>query len=70
MLVWKAGDTTSNLIESAHSDVNQEGLHCTLVGGISKGQAFDVMKMKTLRVGAGSVPIVQIDILCYSHWKS
>jgi hypothetical protein len=48
--VWKAGDSTSNLIESVHADVNREGVGCTLVGGVKKGQAFDVMKMTSLKV--------------------
>ncbi|KAJ7747876.1 hypothetical protein B0H14DRAFT_2541606 [Mycena olivaceomarginata] len=48
--VWKAGDGHSNLIESVHADVNREGVRCTLVGGLKKGQAFDNMKMKTLEV--------------------
>jgi hypothetical protein len=63
-LVWRAGDTTSNLIESAHADVYREGIHCTLLGGIAKGQAFDTLKMRTLKVrafqivGPSSVAIV------------
>ncbi|KAF7334423.1 hypothetical protein MVEN_02271600 [Mycena venus] len=48
--VWKAGEAHSNLIESVHADVNREGVRCTLVGGLKKGQAFDKMKMKTLEV--------------------
>ncbi|KAJ7822391.1 hypothetical protein B0H14DRAFT_3470795 [Mycena olivaceomarginata] len=48
--VWKAGEAHSNLIESVHTDVNREGIRCTLVGGLKKGQAFDKMKMKTLAV--------------------
>jgi hypothetical protein len=49
-IVWKAGEKESNLIEGAHSDVNLEGVHCTLVGGIKKGEHFDNVKMKTLSV--------------------
>ena len=37
LAIWKAGDSTSNLIESVHADVNREGVRCTLVGGIKKG---------------------------------
>lgn len=48
--VWKAGEGHSNLIESVHADVNREGIRCTLLGGLKKGQAFDKMKMKTLAV--------------------
>jgi hypothetical protein len=54
-LIWRAGDSTSNLIESTHSDVNREGVHCTLVRGIRKGQAFDAMKMKSLQVSSTPV---------------
>ncbi|KAK7026224.1 hypothetical protein R3P38DRAFT_2948380 [Favolaschia claudopus] len=48
--VWKAGEGHTNLIESVHADVNREGVRCTLVGGIKKGQAFDKMKMRTLEM--------------------
>ncbi|KAG6836008.1 hypothetical protein H0H93_012315 [Arthromyces matolae] len=48
LAVWKAGDNNSNLIESVHADVNREGVSCSLLGGISKGQAFDNIKMKTV----------------------
>ena len=48
-LIWKAGEANTNLIESVHADANREGVCCTLVGGIKKGQAFDTMKMKTLQ---------------------
>lgn len=50
LAVWKAGDSTSNLVESVHADVNREGVGCTLVGGILKGQRFDILKSKTLKV--------------------
>ncbi|KAJ6580121.1 hypothetical protein DFH09DRAFT_1029996 [Mycena vulgaris] len=46
--IWNAGDPNSNLIESVHRDVNREGIHCTLLGGLKKGQLFDALKMKTL----------------------
>ncbi|KAJ7234231.1 hypothetical protein C8J57DRAFT_1249375 [Mycena rebaudengoi] len=39
--IWNAGDANSNLIESVHRDVNREGVHCTLLGGLKKGQSFD-----------------------------
>ncbi|KAJ7140269.1 hypothetical protein C8R43DRAFT_892789 [Mycena crocata] len=48
--IWEAASNNSNLIESVHSDVNREGLHSTLVGGLKKGQHFDAMKMKALNV--------------------
>ncbi|KAK7013576.1 hypothetical protein R3P38DRAFT_3362875 [Favolaschia claudopus] len=47
--IWNAGDANSNLIESVHRDVNREGVHCTLLGGLKKGQLFDAVKMKTLK---------------------
>ncbi|KAJ7149249.1 hypothetical protein C8R43DRAFT_888121 [Mycena crocata] len=46
--IWNAGDANSNLIESVHRDVNREGVHCTLLGGLKKGQLFDALKMKTV----------------------
>ncbi|KZP03707.1 hypothetical protein FIBSPDRAFT_768547 [Athelia psychrophila] len=48
-VVWQIGDSTSNIVESLHSDVNKEGVACTLVGGIRKGQHFDQMKLQTLQ---------------------
>jgi hypothetical protein len=48
--IWRAGDSNSNLVESVHSDVNREGVRCTLLGGLQKGQAFDVMRLKSLEV--------------------
>jgi len=44
------GDSTSNVIESLHADVNSEGIACSLVGGIHKGHHFDNLKLKTLSV--------------------
>jgi hypothetical protein len=48
--IWEAADSNSNLIESVHRDANREGVHCTLLGGLKKGQQFDSMKIKTLEV--------------------
>ncbi|KAJ7083296.1 hypothetical protein B0H15DRAFT_785085 [Mycena belliarum] len=48
--IWNAGDSNSNLVESVHRDVNQDGVHCTLVGGLKKGQNFDTLKFKSLEV--------------------
>ncbi|KAJ7280439.1 hypothetical protein C8J57DRAFT_1220907 [Mycena rebaudengoi] len=47
--IWLSGERTSNLIESVHADVNCEGLHCTMVGGVLKGEFFDSLQMKTLK---------------------
>jgi hypothetical protein len=52
MEIWNAGDSTSNVIESVHADVNREGVGCTLVGAVKKGQAFDTMKMRGLKVSS------------------
>lgn len=49
-IVWQTADSTTNIIESLHFDVNQEGKSCTLVGGVRKGQHFDKMKLQTLEV--------------------
>ena len=49
LIIWRSGDANSNLIESVHADVNREGISCTLVGGIIKGKAFDLMKLRTLK---------------------
>ncbi|KAJ6476572.1 hypothetical protein DFH09DRAFT_1342455 [Mycena vulgaris] len=46
--IWQAGEAHSNLIETVHRDINREGVHCTLLGGLIKGQQFDVQKMRTL----------------------
>jgi hypothetical protein len=54
-LIWQAGERTSNLIESVHADVNREGIHCTLLGGVLKGEFYDALQMKTLKVSYSSV---------------
>ncbi|KAJ7757604.1 hypothetical protein B0H16DRAFT_1457764 [Mycena metata] len=48
--IWRAGDSTTNFVESTHRDANREGVHCTLLGGLQKGQAFDALKLRTLEV--------------------
>lgn len=48
--VWQVGDATSNIIESLHSESNTEGISCTLVGGVQRGQHVDLLKEKTLTV--------------------
>ncbi|KAF7322124.1 hypothetical protein MKEN_00736200 [Mycena kentingensis (nom. inval.)] len=50
LAVWQAGDSTTNLIEAVHRDVNREGVHLTLLGGVQKGLAFDSFKQRTMRV--------------------
>ena len=49
-LIWQISDSTSNAIESLHSDVNSEGVCCSLLGGVHKGHHFDNLKLKTLNV--------------------
>lgn len=46
--IFQMGDSTSNIIESLHSDVNSEGIQCSLVAGVHKGNHFDNLKVKTL----------------------
>jgi hypothetical protein len=48
--VWEAGDPHTNLIETVHSDVNREGVHSTLLGGLLRGQDYDQMQRATLLV--------------------
>ncbi|KAJ7590424.1 hypothetical protein C8J56DRAFT_1140388 [Mycena floridula] len=43
--IWKAGDTTMNIIESSNRDVNQEGIGCSLVGGTISGKSYDLAKL-------------------------
>ncbi|KAJ6463274.1 hypothetical protein C8R47DRAFT_992713 [Mycena vitilis] len=50
--VWEAGDPHTNLIETVHRDVNREGVHCTLVGGLQRGQDFDETQRATLIVSS------------------
>ncbi|KAJ7913928.1 hypothetical protein B0H13DRAFT_1612047 [Mycena leptocephala] len=46
--VWEAGDPHTNLIETVHRDVNREGVHCTLLGGLLRGQEYDELQRATL----------------------
>ncbi|KAJ7828429.1 hypothetical protein B0H13DRAFT_2373213 [Mycena leptocephala] len=46
--VWEAGDPHTNLIETVHRDVNREGVHCTLLGGLLRGQDYDELQRATL----------------------
>jgi len=50
LLMWRLGNSSTNIIESLHFDANSEGTFCTLVGGMKKGQHFDNMKLHTLEV--------------------
>ncbi|KAF7327931.1 hypothetical protein MKEN_00373200 [Mycena kentingensis (nom. inval.)] len=47
--IWNAGEPNSNLVETVHRDVNREGVHCTLVGGLLRGQRFDRFKAVTVK---------------------
>ncbi|KAJ3804094.1 hypothetical protein F5876DRAFT_70917 [Lentinula aff. lateritia] len=38
-----------NASEIVHADVNREGIRCTLVGGVQKGQHYDQMKLAALK---------------------
>ncbi|KAF9058435.1 hypothetical protein BDP27DRAFT_1241199 [Rhodocollybia butyracea] len=47
--IWQARRRDSNVAEIVHADVNLEGTHCTLVGGVAKGKHFDLMKQRALK---------------------
>ncbi|KZP03615.1 hypothetical protein FIBSPDRAFT_768689, partial [Athelia psychrophila] len=46
--IWQVANSTTNVLESLHADVNREGKFCSLVGGVKKGQFFDDMKLRSL----------------------
>ncbi|KZP08487.1 hypothetical protein FIBSPDRAFT_901216 [Athelia psychrophila] len=46
--IWQVANSTMNVLESLHADVNREGKFCSLVGGVKKGQFFDDMKLRSL----------------------
>lgn len=57
--IWQVADTTSNIIESLHFEANTEGISCTLVGGVQRGQHLDLLKERTLSVrGALMLPLL------------
>ncbi|KAJ3873403.1 hypothetical protein F5051DRAFT_337723 [Lentinula edodes] len=47
--IWNARRRDSNIAEIVHADINREGVRCTLVGGVQKGQHFDQMKLAALK---------------------
>ncbi|KAJ6450017.1 hypothetical protein C8R47DRAFT_1230425 [Mycena vitilis] len=47
--VWRVGNAHTNLIETVHRDVNREGVHCTLLGGLLRGQDYDEMQRVALK---------------------
>ncbi|TDL13991.1 hypothetical protein BD410DRAFT_684726, partial [Rickenella mellea] len=49
MKIWQVGESTSNLIETAHADINREGTSCTLLGGVKRGEFFDILKLRSLK---------------------
>ena len=54
-VVWQNGDTTSNIVEALHADVNSEGIHCSLVCGVKKSLRFDKMKSGSIEVSIVNV---------------
>ncbi|KZP19049.1 hypothetical protein FIBSPDRAFT_955798 [Athelia psychrophila] len=48
--IWQVADSTTNISESLHADVNSEGKFCSLLGGVKKGQHFDNMKLRSLEM--------------------
>ncbi|KAF6753487.1 hypothetical protein DFP72DRAFT_814134 [Ephemerocybe angulata] len=49
--IWDRGERTTNVSESGHADVNQEGTGCSLVGGYIRGLRFDVRKERAADIG-------------------
>ncbi|KAF5353020.1 hypothetical protein D9757_012737 [Collybiopsis confluens] len=49
MEIWQARRRESNVVEIVHANVNREGTQCTLVGGVSKGQHYDLMKQRAVQ---------------------
>ncbi|KAL0563472.1 hypothetical protein V5O48_018595 [Marasmius crinis-equi] len=47
--IWQATDGTSNIIESMHFDVLQEGGHSTLLAGVLAGSKFDCFQDQTMK---------------------
>ncbi|KAJ3925577.1 MAG: hypothetical protein NXY57DRAFT_967582 [Lentinula lateritia] len=47
--IWNARRRDSNITEILHADVNREGIHCSLVGGVKKSMHYDRMKLHALR---------------------
>ncbi|KAJ3916503.1 hypothetical protein F5877DRAFT_46476 [Lentinula edodes] len=52
--IWNARLRESNVVEVVHANVNMEGTQCTLVGGVHKGKHYDLLKQRSLIVGAES----------------
>lgn len=48
--IWTAADSTSNVIEALHSDVNREGVNYSLVAGYIRGREFDYRKDRSHQV--------------------
>ncbi|PBK98504.1 hypothetical protein ARMGADRAFT_920768 [Armillaria gallica] len=48
--IWRAGDSSTNLSEGLHADVNREGIHCSLIGAIRRAQHYDLMRLKSQQV--------------------
>nr|GAT44274.1 predicted protein [Mycena chlorophos] len=46
--IWEIEGKTTNYIESAHRDINNEGVHLTLLGGVQKGLKYDLFKQSTV----------------------
>ncbi|KAJ3713589.1 hypothetical protein C8R42DRAFT_684404 [Lentinula raphanica] len=47
--IWNARERDSNVSEILHADVNREGVHCSLVGGIKKSMHYDHLKLISLK---------------------
>ncbi|KAF8588988.1 hypothetical protein K439DRAFT_1333826 [Ramaria rubella] len=47
--VWLAAESNTNVSEMAHTDVNHEGVGCTLLGALVCGEAFDREKYRSFQ---------------------
>ncbi|KAG2125773.1 uncharacterized protein EDB93DRAFT_1243973 [Suillus bovinus] len=50
--IWRACPTTTNGNEQAHRNINRDGVHLTLLGGIMRGRAFDDRAAQSIDVHA------------------
>ncbi|KAG2045848.1 hypothetical protein BDR06DRAFT_985730 [Suillus hirtellus] len=50
--IWRACPTTTNSNEQAHRNINRDGVHLTLLGGIMRGQAFDDRAAQSIDIHA------------------
>ncbi|KAJ3722643.1 hypothetical protein C8R42DRAFT_580560 [Lentinula raphanica] len=60
--IWQAGPATTNLVESAHWNIYLEGLECSLLNAVTKGEYLDHLKMTSWQV------LTKILLIISKHW--